>query len=48
MKIRTIYTVVREHEIDNLEDEQGHLLHVSDEAGEFLYGGGGDLSLIHI
>lgn len=41
MKIREIYTVVREYETDNLEEEQGHLLHVLDETGEFLYGGGG-------
>lgn len=39
MKIREIYTVVREYEVDYLEDEINHMLHVSDEAGEFLYGG---------
>lgn len=38
MKIREIYTVTRETEIDNLEEERGHLLHILDETGEFLYG----------
>ncbi len=46
MKIREIYTVIREYEIDNPEEERGHLLHVLDETGEFLYGGrGGDEQL---
>ena len=39
MKIREIYTVVREYEVDYLEDEIGHMEHVLDETGEFLYGG---------
>lgn len=39
IKIRQIYTVVREYSTKNLEDEEGHLLHVLDETGEFLYGG---------
>lgn len=41
MKIREIYTVVREYEVDYLEDEINHMLHVLDETGEFLYGGSG-------
>lgn len=46
MKIREIYTVIRDYEIDNLEEERGHMLHVLDETGEFLYGGsGGDEQL---
>lgn len=40
MKIREIYTVIRETEIDDLEEERGHLLHILDDTGEFLYGGG--------
>lgn len=42
MKIREIYTVVREHDKDpeySLEDIKDHCLYVLDEAGEFLYGG---------
>ena len=42
MKIRQIFTVIREYSTDDsLEEENGHLLHVLDDAGEFLYGGGG-------
>lgn len=44
MKIREIYTVVREHEKDpkdSLEDIKNLCLYVSDEAVEFLYGGSG-------
>lgn len=42
MKIREIYTVVREFDQNpenSLEDIKDHCLYVSDEAGEFLYGG---------
>jgi len=45
MKIREIYTVIREYEIDNLEEERGHFLHIQEDMGEFLYGGGGDEEL---
>lgn len=45
MKIREIYTVIRDYETDDLEEERGHMLHVLDETGEFLYGGGGDEEL---
>lgn len=31
MKIRAIYTVTRETEIDDLEEERGHLLHILEE-----------------
>jgi len=44
MKIREIYTVIREythHENDLMDDIKSHYLFVSDETGEFLYGGGG-------
>ena len=43
MKIREIYTVVREYTPrKGSYDVKGHCLHVLDEAGEFLYGGGRD------
>jgi len=45
MKIREIYTVVRDYETNNLEEERGHMLHVLDDTGEFLYGGGDDEQL---
>lgn len=49
MKIREIYTVVREYspkKRETLENIKSHCLFVLDEAGEFLYGGsGGDEQL---
>jgi hypothetical protein len=48
MKIREIYTVIREHtyhESDLVEDIKSHCVFVMDETGEFLYGGGGDEEL---
>jgi hypothetical protein len=41
MQVRETYTVVREYSTrESLEDFDGHVGHVQDEAGEFLYGGG--------
>jgi hypothetical protein len=48
MKIREIYAVIREHSYDETEPLEGiksHCIFVLDEAGEFLYGGGGDEEL---
>ncbi len=48
MKIREIYTIIREHshdEAEPLEDIQNHYIHVLDEASEFLYGGSFDEEL---
>ena len=43
MKIRQIFTVIREYQTNSsLEEENGRLLHVLDDAGEFLYGGGSE------
>ena len=40
MKIRETYTVVREYSTKrSLEDFDGHVAHVEDETGEWLYGG---------
>ena len=40
MKIRETFTVVREYITKRSEkDFEGHVAHVEDEAGEFLYGG---------
>jgi hypothetical protein len=42
MKIRETYTVVREYSTNrSLKDFDGHIAHVQDETGEFLYGGSG-------
>jgi hypothetical protein len=41
MKVRQIYTVIREYETkDSREEVEQHAVFVQDEAGEFLYGGG--------